>query len=149
MTDPNDILIVDDAEENVLFISQILEDNGHRFRVARNGRQALAALHEKRPMLVLLDVMMPRKNGFAVFSEMKSDPELSAVPVIIVSGASRITGVDLRTGAKNKSESYGDDLAQRFGDSLHGKLREIEPDGLIEKPIDPDALMKKINQVLG
>ena len=92
------ILIVDDSEDNVLYLSQILRHYDYDFRVARNGDEALAAMKEDRPSLVLLDIMMPKTSGVGVFRQMRSDPDLESVPVLIVSGASLVTGVDIETG---------------------------------------------------
>jgi CheY-like chemotaxis protein len=76
MANDKEVLIVDDSDENVAYMSEILEDLGLSYRVARNGKEGMAALQEKRPDLLLLDIMMPRKSGVKVFQEMKRDPEL-------------------------------------------------------------------------
>ena len=148
MSDQKEILIVDDSEASVVFLSQIAEDNGHRFRVDRNGKEANMAIKESRPDLVLLDLMMPQKNGIAVFREMKEDPGLKEVPIIIITGASEITGVDLKTGEEAPKETYGDDVARRFGAVLREQLQGLTPDGFIEKPIDPGFLSEKIKELL-
>ena len=75
MADEREVLIVDDSEENVAFMQEILEEMGLPFRVARNGKEGIEALKQKRPDLVLLDVMMPRKSGLKVFQDMKRDPD--------------------------------------------------------------------------
>ena len=148
MPEPKEILIVDDSEANVAFLSQIVEDNGHQFRVARNGQEANAAMKERRPDLVLLDLMMPRKSGINVFQEMKEDPDLSEILIIIITGASEVTGVDIKTGEEAPKETYGDDVAHRIGAVLHEKLSGLTPDGFIEKPIDPALLSEKIEELL-
>ena len=148
MSDPKEILIVDDSETNVVFLSQIVEDIGHQFRVARNGKEANLAIGGSRPDLVLLDLMMPRKSGIAVFQEMKEDPNLKEIPIIIITGASEVTGVDLRSGEESPKETYGDDIGHRFGAVLHEKLSGLTPDGFIEKPIDPTLLSEKIEELL-
>ena len=145
---PKEILIVDDSEASVIFLSQIVEDNGHQFRVARNGHEADVAIKERRPDLVLLDLMMPRKSGIAVFQEMKEDPDLSEIPIIIITGASEVTGVDLETGEEAPRETDEDDVARQFGVILHEMLQGLTPDGFIEKPIDPALLSKKIEELL-
>jgi twitching motility two-component system response regulator PilH len=148
MPEKREILIVEDAEENVVFLSQILEDHGYAFRVARNGEEAIAALKTHRPDAVLLDIMMPRKTGITVYKELKADPALETVPVIVVTGASEITGVDIRTGEAQPKEDYGDEVARDIGKFYHEKFKDVEPDGFIEKPIDPPALVKKLAELL-
>ena len=147
ISDPKEILIVDDSEAGIVFLSQIVEDNGHRFRVARNGEEADMAIKERRPDLVLLDLMMSRKSGIAVFQEMKEDPDLKEIPIIIITGASEVRGVDLETGEEAPGET-GDDTARRFGVVQHEVLKGLTPDGFIEKPIDPALLSKKIKELL-
>ena len=148
MSNNQQIMIVEDSEDNILFMSQILEDNGYSYSVARNGAEALEAMKQKRPDLILLDIMMPRKSGVNVFQKMKKDPELESIPIIIVSGASQVTGVDMRTGEQQKKENYADDFSRDFGIVLHEKIQGLTPDGFIEKPIDPPVLVAKIKEFL-
>ena len=148
MPDDKEVLIVDDSEENVAFMQEILEELGLPNRVARNGREGMQALQEKRPDLVLLDIMMPRKSGVKVFQEMKRDPELEKITIIIVTGLGEATGVDIETGREEDKESYQDDIVRRFGAALRKQLAGLTPDGLVEKPIDPPQLIAKIKELL-
>jgi len=148
MPEDKEILIVDDSDENVAFMSEILEEQGYPYRVAMNGKEALEAMREKQPDLILLDIMMPRKSGLLVWKEMKRDPELEKIPIIIVTGVFDITGIDLDTGAENDKDGYADDMARRFGAAVRKQLSGITPDGLIEKPIDPPVLVAKIKELL-
>jgi CheY-like chemotaxis protein len=148
MSDVKQILIVEDQEETVIFLSQILKDQGYRYEVSRNGVEGLAAMRENRPDLVLLDLMMPRKSGIHVFHEMKNAPDLENIPVIVVTGTSRVTGVDLQTGEEEPKESEGDVVARQFGSMLGEKIKDLTPDGLIEKPITPTVLIDKIQDLL-
>ena len=149
MPQDKEVLIVDDSEESVVFLSEILEEHGYPYRVARNGREAMKAIRERRPDLVFLDVMMPQKGGIAVFQEMKRDPELGKVPIFIITGASEATGVDIMTGEEKPKESYADDFTRRYGFNVHEQLKVLTPDALIEKPIDPKMIGEKIKEVLG
>ncbi len=148
MSTPPQILVVDDSEEQITFISEILENNGFTFQVARNGEEALEEMSSSRPQLVLLDIMMPRKSGLNVFHQMKKKPDLESIPIIIITGASRVTGVDMITGEKTTDGSYGDDFIGGFGEILREKLKGISPDGFIEKPVEPASLVAKINEIL-
>ena len=148
MPDDKEVLIVDDSEENVAFMQEILEEMGLPSRVARNGKEGMQALEEKRPDLVLLDIMMPRKSGVKVFQEMKRDPELEKIPIIIVTGLGEVTGVDIDTGREEEKETYQDDIVRRFGAALRKQLAGLTPDGLVEKPIDPPQLIAKIKELL-
>ena len=148
MSDKKEILIVEDDESNVIFFAQILEDNGYEFRVARNGKEAIAALQERRPNLVLLDLMMPRKSGVHVYNAMKEDKQLANVPIIVVTGMTAATGVDVHTGAEASKESYGDDMMRKLGATLFEQLKGLAPEALMEKPIEPELLVTKIKELL-
>ena len=148
MSNVRDILIVDDNEEQVAFLSQILENNGYKYSVAHNGVEALTKMQASPPSLVLLDIMMPRKSGVNVFHQMKKSPDLTSIPIIIITGASQVLGVDMKTGERKPKESYEDDFARSFGGVLQEKLQGLSPDALIEKPVDPRALIAKIRELL-
>ena len=143
-----EILIVDDSEDNVDFITEILEEHGFRHRVANNGAEAMARLRESRPDLVLLDIMMPGKNGVFVFKDIKGNPEFAQIPIVFVSGASEATGVDMATGTEKPKDSFTDDHARGVGGQIHRKLNKLKPDGFVEKPVDPPVLIETIRRLL-
>jgi CheY-like chemotaxis protein len=105
-------------------------------------------MREKRPDLVLLDVMMPKKSGIAVFNKMRQDPELEKVPVVIVTGASAATGVEMTTGEADPKKTYEDDLAREFGVQIREQLRNLSPQGFLEKPVEPEQLISKIRSLI-
>jgi len=148
MSDQKRLLIVEDNRESVLFLSQILEDQGYQYKVARNGVEAVAAVRQNRPDLVLLDIMMPGKSGIHVFREMKRDPDLAKIPIIVVTGMSHVTGIDLHSGNEEPKEDEGDVVARRLGSALREKARGRISDGLIEKPINPALLVDQIQSLL-
>ena len=80
---PPRILIVDDHEDNVEVLRARLEAWGYRTDTASDGEQALAAVRDTRPDLVLLDVMMPKIDGIEVARRVKSDEELRFIPIIM------------------------------------------------------------------
>lgn len=83
------ILIVDDAPENLLLLSELLQPH-YRVRAANSGRRALQiAASVPRPDLVLLDVMMPEMDGYAVLALLRADPQTAAIPVIFVTAMDR------------------------------------------------------------
>jgi CheY-like chemotaxis protein len=148
MTGDRKILIVDDSEEQIVFTGRILEDNGYTYNVARDGNEALAAIQKEKPALVLLDIMMPGKTGLNVLKFMKGEPDLESIPVIVVSGATAVTGVSMKTGEQEAKQSDGDVLARGFGEVMHDKLEDLKPDGMIEKPVNPPVLLERIKELL-
>ena len=83
MTQPK-ILIVDDEPFNVDYLEQELEDMNYSIITACNGREALDQVRSEQPDLILLDIMMPILDGFAVLAELKSNPLLRHIPVIVI-----------------------------------------------------------------
>ncbi len=84
---PRHILIVDDDRELCAVRKAQLERDGEfTVSVTNDPRQALKAARKRRPDLILLDIMMPGKDGFEVLTELKSDLATAAIPVIMHTG---------------------------------------------------------------
>ncbi|MCU7843858.1 MAG: response regulator [Candidatus Thiodiazotropha sp. (ex Monitilora ramsayi)] len=84
-----EILVVDDEPNIVLSLEFLLKKEGYHVRTANNGEEALNALKESKPDLVLLDVMMPRMDGYDVCQAIRADPELSSVRIIMLTARGR------------------------------------------------------------
>jgi two-component system cell cycle response regulator len=96
------ILVVDDNRDNAEIIRQYLEVRGYPITVATSGEEALAVFETVRPALVLLDVMMPGRDGWEVCRIMKQHPELGkTVRVIMVTALNEMEDKQeaLQTGA--------------------------------------------------
>ncbi|MFC7541293.1 response regulator [Siccirubricoccus deserti] len=78
------MLVVDDDPATRDLLARFLQREGFAVRCAADGAAGLAMARELRPTAVLLDVMMPRMDGWAVLSALKADPELAEVPVVMV-----------------------------------------------------------------
>jgi putative two-component system response regulator len=78
------ILVVDDLESNARLLERLLTRDGHRVRLAHDGREALDLVTRDQPDLVLMDVMMPMLDGFETCRRLKSDPTTCLVPVVLV-----------------------------------------------------------------
>ena len=137
------ILIVDDDPDAITFTSSVVEDNGYKYVSADNGIKGLAMAKEEKPDLVLLDLIMPGKSGMMMFQEMKKDSELRKIPVIIVSGASEVLGVDLRDFMLKQPLKGRKKVVETSGEAQLTK-----PNAFIEKPFGPDELIKVIKKVL-
>ena len=79
------VLVVDDEFGITEVLDALLTDAGHHVRRAINGRQALELVHEQRPDLVLLDMMMPIMDGPTTLRAIRSDPQSASTPVILMS----------------------------------------------------------------
>ncbi len=82
---PLDILIVDDTPANLRLLAQLLTEHGYKVRAVLNGQRAIEAAEAQVPDLILLDVMMPELDGYAVCQRLKSLPATCDVPVIFIS----------------------------------------------------------------
>jgi len=137
------ILIVDDEPDIITFLSALLEENGYASVSAKDGTEGLELLRAEKPDLVLLDLMMPKKSGITMFQELRKDPGLTDIPVIVVTGVSEVTGVDFRNFMFKQPMRDEKKFVETTGLSKY-----TVPDGYIEKPIDPDELIKVVNETL-
>jgi len=80
----NEILIVDDAPENLEFVELVLSEDSYHFTTAANGQEALDKIENKHFDLILLDVMMPVLDGFEVCRILKANPEYQDIPIIFL-----------------------------------------------------------------
>lgn len=112
------VLVVDDQASNLVGLSRILAFLGFEPKTATNGVEALAALRAHGADLVLLDISMPVMGGFETLSTIRADPQLNAVPVLMVSGADDETQID--------------------------RCRELGASGFLLKPFTFDELEQKL-----
>ena len=85
----NKILVVDDEPNIVLSLEFLMKQAGFQVRTASDGEAALAAMTAEAPDLVLLDVMMPRKNGYEVCQAIRANPDWKAVRIIMLTAKGR------------------------------------------------------------
>jgi adenylate cyclase len=117
------ILVADDEPDFVTFISTVLEDNGAEVIEAFDGNQALELAHKEKPDLMTLDITMPGKSGIEVFEILRSDDELSGIPVCIMTG-------------KPELRKLIYDRAVR------------PPEGYVDKPVDEESIILNIRKIL-
>src|SRR5262245_13786848 len=98
------VLIADDEPNIVASLEFLMEQAGFEVRVVPDGAAALALIPAFRPDLVLLDVMMPVKNGYEVCQLLKSDPDTRAVKVILLSAKGR--DVEVAKGLELGADAY-------------------------------------------
>lgn len=79
------VLVVEDEEFLVRALKDNLTSEGYGVSVAMDGEAAFDELRKKKPNLVLLDLLLPKKNGFDVLKDMKANPEWQLIPVVILS----------------------------------------------------------------
>jgi DNA-binding response OmpR family regulator len=87
------ILIADDEPNILVSLEFLMRREGYKVLLARDGKEALAAIARERPALVLLDVMMPGKSGFDVCQEVRADEALSGVRILLLTAKGRESDV--------------------------------------------------------
>lgn len=117
------VLIVDDELDMRTYLSTLMETSGYKPIVAGDGREGLQLARERRPNLIILDIMMPREGGIQMYRELKTDASLKDIPVIVVSAIAKKTFFH----SQNLLGSY-------MGTPLP------EPEAYIEKPPEPEEL---------
>jgi threonine synthase len=118
-------VVVDDTSEARRLIRRILQSQGD-FEIfeATSGRQALEIIPRERPDLVILDLMMPEVDGFAVLDELRSTPETANIPVIVAT-AKELT-VDEKSRLQGQIQSLmlkGDFLNDEFLEEVRSLIR--------------------------
>jgi two-component system alkaline phosphatase synthesis response regulator PhoP len=117
------ILVVDDEPNLVRSLTFFLSKGGYEVYSAHDGEEALQKMHEVRPDIIFLDVMMPKKSGYEVCQEIRHSPELENIYVIMLSANGQETD-------REKSLTAG---ANEF----------------ITKPFSPIAVVRRVKELLG
>jgi CheY-like chemotaxis protein len=125
------VLVVDDELDMRTFITTLLETNGFKPLSAQDGIQGFEMARKSKPSLIILDVMMPRESGIALYRDLKGDPDLKDIPVIMLSALSKKTFFH----------------SQKVLDEYKGE-KIPEPEAYIEKPPEPDELLEAVQKTL-
>lgn len=127
MTSPAKILLVDDDHDFVEATKIVLESAPYDVTVAYDGDEALRKVREAAPDLIILDVIMPEQHGFKVCEALKSDPDLSKIPVVMLTSLSQKMG----------------ETAFSLTDGLM-----LEADDYVDKPVTPQELLRRVQKLL-
>ena len=117
------ILVVDDEPNVVRTLTFVLKKEGYEVSSAANGEEAIAKVHESKPSLMFLDVMMPKKNGYEVCQEIKSDSSFNDIHIVMLSAKGQ-------EGDKEKALNLG---ANEF----------------MTKPFSPLGVIGRVKELLG
>ena len=116
------VLIADDEPNILISLEFLMKREGHQVLLARNGIEALEVIRSERPALVLLDVMMPGRNGYEVCQAVRADEALAGTKILMLTAKGRDT-----------------DIAQGLG---------VGADGYMTKPFSTQALAAKVREML-
>ncbi len=126
---PEKILIVDDDPDMRDALTIILESQDYEIVTAQDGLEALATLKAEKPDLMLLDLLMPKMDGFAVLKELQDErwDKYRNIPIVVLSSVR--------------------EEASRRRYELETAL-ELKVDDYVEKPVSPDVLLKRVGNLL-
>ena len=116
------VLIAEDSRTQAQVLSKKLTEAGFQVRVAENGAIALERIREKRPTIVISDIEMPQMTGYELCGELKKDPDLKSIPVILLSTLSEPQ--DIIRGLHCGADNY------------------------VTKPYDPEFLIARVDSLL-
>jgi DNA-binding response OmpR family regulator len=126
---PHKILVVDDDPDILEAISMILDSQGYKVVTARDGVEGLATLKAEKPDLMILDLLMPKMDGFAVCKELQ-DPRWAKykdIPILILT-------------------SVREEASRRRYELETGL--ELDVDDYVEKPVSPDTLLERVGSLV-
>ena len=126
---PGKILVVDDDPDILDMLTMVLESQGYQAVTARDGIEALANLKAEEPDLMILDLLMPKMDGFAVCKELQ-DPRWSKyknTPILILT-------------------SVREEASRRRYELETGL--ELDVDDYVEKPVSPDILLERVGRLI-
>lgn len=127
MSDKKLILVVDDDTDLVEMVAMKLESKGFRVAKAYDGVEAMTKIREERPALLILDVMMPRKDGYTLCNELKTSEEFKGIVVVL------LTAVTDAISSTNYTHMGG---------------KTTLADDFVPKPIDMDKLVEIVEDSL-
>ncbi len=127
MAEKKYILIVDDDPDLVETVSMMLESKGYEAGKAYDGIEGEEAIKKRRPDVLILDVMMPRKNGYQLCNELKSNKWTQDIPIVLLTAV----------GEAVPTTSYS-----------HAEGMSTEADDYIPKPVDAKTLVEAVERLL-
>jgi two-component system, OmpR family, alkaline phosphatase synthesis response regulator PhoP len=121
------ILVVDDEPDIVEMIKVALESASYQVLTAFNGNECLEKAKKEKPDAIVLDIMMPEKDGFVTCKELKGDPETQEIPVLILTA-----------------------VGEHFANSRYAKSMglELEAEDYIDKPVNPPLLLGRLAKLI-
>ncbi len=120
------ILIIDDEPDLQTYLGTLFEDNGFEVLTTGDGNKGLELARRREPDLICLDISMPEPSGVRVYRELKGDPKLASIPVVMVTGVPR-----------------------QFEEFISRRRQVPPPEGYVAKPFDPEQLLAKVQEILG
>jgi CheY-like chemotaxis protein len=145
MADRRRVLVVDDEPDVLLLCRVNLEFEGYEVMEAADGVEAMSRVRERRPDVILLDVMMPRMDGWQVLTELKSDEQLRDIPVVMLTA--KVQDQDQIRGWSSGASEY---ITKPFSPlSLSQVLEDVLADGPDDEERRRAMVLEKLRLMRG
>lgn len=118
MSEKKKVLVVDDEQDVLIFLTALFEDHGYETVTAKDGVEAWKRVEEEKPDLITLDMTMPEQSGVRTFRDLKAHETYKAIPIVIVTG-----------------------IGEPMQNFLKRMRNSPQPEGFISKPIDKKELL--------
>lgn len=128
---PKKILVVDDEPNVVTYLTTLLQDNGYETVSAADGAEGIEKARAERPDLVTLDITMPKESGIRMYRNLREDPDLKSIKVVVVTAV---------TGYGGNPDDF-----ERF---LKTRKQVPPPDAFVAKPFEEKAFLDVIAGLL-
>jgi len=128
MSEKQNLLMIDGDADLVASVTMVMEDAGWEVHSADNGLSGIEQARQDVPDLVILDMLMPRQDGLTTYEQLRSDPALGEIPIIVLTSVSERLGIGFSD----------EDFKAHYG---HG------PEAFLRKPFEPTIRLETVNRL--
>ena len=119
------ILIIDDEKDMRVYLEALFRKAGYDTETAENGEEGQWLAEAQKPDLITLDILMPKKSGIKAYRALRTSDKTRSIPIMVLTGLTRL-------------------------DDFFGDLGDLpQPDELVEKPIERDDFLEKVQKLIG
>lgn len=119
------VLIIDDEKDMRVYLEAVFRKAGYETETAANGEEGVWLAEAHQPDLITLDILMPKKSGIKAYRGLRTSEKTKTIPIVVLTGLTRL-------------------------DDFFGDLEELpQPDALVEKPIERDLFLEKVESIIG
>lgn len=119
------VLIIDDEKDMRVYLEAVFRKAGYETETASNGEEGVWLAEAHQPDLITLDILMPKKSGIKAYRGLRTSEKTKGIPIVVLTGLTRL-------------------------DDFFGDLEELpQPEALVEKPIERELFLDKVESIIG
>jgi DNA-binding response OmpR family regulator len=138
-SNPASILIVDDSRSLVHIIDGVLQREGYKTCTAYDGEEGLARARQEKPDLIILDIVMPKMDGYTVCRHLQQDPETAGIPILMLTVKGQL---DERPDPSMDTQYYDKGIQERMAGF------EVGATEFMSKPVSARELLERVKSLL-